>query len=233
MPVIRFTDPFMATPFEESFITSRGLANTSLTVGLNYKFSIDDIGGSFLPKDEDLYEIAIGFSLIPSFNFGPNSGSYIPDRASKIFSFSYAFPMQFYLSEHFAFESGLAIDNFNENNEYTTNVLIGIPITLRYYFSKNVEKGRAYYIDIGTHIDYHLNDGVAGTPVSYIMPLVLAKIGYEIKLGTNYFLNTDIGYEHELAYLRLSDNIGRAPAYNQLPYIFSGSIGFSYKFKKK
>ena len=52
MSTFRFTDPFAAIPSVESFVPITSQRIISFAVGLSYKFSIPDIGGSFEQKEK-------------------------------------------------------------------------------------------------------------------------------------------------------------------------------------
>ncbi|HTB07702.1 MAG TPA: hypothetical protein VK806_12190, partial [Bacteroidia bacterium] len=228
---LRFTNPFAPDPVVESFSATRGLANLSLNLGLNYSFQTEDIG-SFknIDKDDDSKGLMIGFNIMPNYYVYPNFQSVNNDGFSW-FSFSYEFSAQCNLSNTFAFETGIILDNYNEAG-LSDNVLMGIPALLKYYFPHK-PGSNSYYLGAGFHIDYHTNIGFPynTAPVRYIQPIALAEGGYEIPIANKYCLNFALGYEHEIKYIVLSDNTSASASFSQLPHILYSSIGFSYKFK--
>jgi outer membrane protein with beta-barrel domain len=220
-PIIKFSNPFTPIPGGVFFSDINGLANLSLNLGLTYSFQLEDIGSfKSIDKDNDSKRLILGFQVIPNYR----SGLYYGD--GDRFSFNYAFSIQFSLSNQFAFETGIVLDNVDWGFENT-----GVPLLLKYYFPHK-PNNNSFYMGSGVHIDYSANIAFPfNNPYKYLLPIALLEGGYEVSIGDNYIFDIALGYEHELKYIELSDNLRPSAPFSQLPHIFYNSIGFSYKFK--
>jgi hypothetical protein len=218
-PMLKFSNPFTPIPAEVFFSDINGLANISLNFGVTYSLQLEDIGSfKSIDKDNDSKGLMLGFQVIPNYC----SELYYPNRLG----FSYAFLIQFSLSNPFAFETGIVFDNVDWGF-----VNIGIPVFLKYYFSHK-PNNNSFYIGTGVHIDYSANISFPfNNSYKYLLPIALVELGYEVPIADKYCFTIALGYEHKLQYIPLSDNLGSLPTFSQSPHIFYSSIGFSYKFK--
>ena len=229
-PMLRFTNPLAPNAVVESPSGNRGQATLSLNIGVNYTFKIEN-SGRLLPFNEEKKpdKFSVGFAIVPNY-FGEPSGYTVLN--SKPFSFSYAFTFQYRFAPRFALESGIALDNYSIDN-IQDNVYMGISLVFRYDFYINKKGNNMLYAGLGTHIDYYTNfqNDVYFYTGHYITPIGLAKVGYEAKLGGNYFLDLALGYEHFIHTFFLKGSYNGPQPFDQLPHVFFGSVGLSYRFK--
>ncbi|MGP8216864.1 MAG: hypothetical protein ACLQQ4_14960 [Bacteroidia bacterium] len=209
-----------------SFGTTGGISSFSLNFGLSYSFDIDNIGSFLLPdKEKDSRKTIVGFHVVPNyFSLNPLQA---PLPGVSGLSLSYAFSIQFHLSNRFALETGIDIDNFRNINDVSP----GVPIILKYYFHSKNENAPAYFVGIGVHMDYPNNlDYVfwgSNYAFQYITPIALIKTGGDYRMGNNYFLNVALGYGHWLNPIRLSGNENFG---TPTQFVIYSSIGITYKF---
>ncbi len=217
----RFSNPLNTAPFE--YHTA---ASLSLNLGLTYSIDLDNTGSFLLPgKEKDSKKHMAGFKLAPNFFVVTQ-----PTIQSGL-SFSYDFSVQFNLTNRFAIETGVVIDNYSSAYALSATSL-GIPLIAKYYFPK--ENGPSYFIGAGVHMDW-LNDfdwawtGYwAKYDIGWIKPIGIIENGWDFKLGNNYVLTTAFGFENWIKPILLS-NINLSGTYD--PYfVLFGSIGMSYSF---
>jgi|SRR6185312_3410422 len=238
MPIYRFTDPFAPNPFRQ-FIIDNARQNTfSMNFGINYNFPYTIRTGALFEGDKSKKKFSIGFDVIPTYRIlklpSLPSGYVYPFYSNYHFSFSYAFPLQYDLSKYFKLETGIAIDNFNYLS-ITSNILIGLPIILRYNIPLDEAQHNSLYIGLGCHIDYPTNIGWLYDPAHpFILPLALGKIGYQVTFGGNYYMDASLGYE--VSFNDISASGGNFVYYYWEPtlrdnpnYLFM-TIGMGYKF---
>jgi len=234
IPVFQFTDPFAEDTHLGSFLGNSRVNTFSLNVGFNYFFPNKHLKDDYHDgNDEKDTKISLGFSIIPNDvinKITPPSGAFFLPHTNTRFSFSYAMPFQYDISTHIALESGIVIDNFNSDG-LQTNLLIGLPIVVKYYFPLNEDQSSSLYIGAGCHFDYPTNLGWLYDPAhAFILPLALGKVGYRLIIGKCYYFDANVGYEVSFNNIQSSEGnrlfTGTQSEITGLPrYIFS-SVDF-------